>query len=399
MPCNRARAAALMQEKRLEALVTSGQANLTYLLDYPTMSSCMSEATVFAVLPADPTEGLSVVASRNSAAMLAEWAPEVRDVWLWGAYHVAFPEDVQLERLPDLPRLHAVLLRDARPAPTALDGLREALKARGLLGGRVGFDEKGLPSPAFLERVAETLAGTEVVPANHVFRRIRMIKTPEEIARMQRAAEISDAAWQAAAGVIREGATENELGEIYRQTVQRLGGRAVYVSINGGARGCLATAEHSDYRLRAGEPIRFDLNVTYRNYFGDTARTGCVGTPGDKLRRYHAATETGMRAAEAALRPGATASEIFRLCLETIRAAGMPEFRRNHVGHALGIECYDLPLLGPLDDTPLEEDMVVNLETPFYEVGFGAVHLEDTYHITATGARRLARSPRDLATG
>jgi Xaa-Pro aminopeptidase len=388
-----------MREKRLDALVTSGQANLTYLLDYPTMSSCMSEATVFAVLPADPAQGLSVVASRNSAAMVAEWAPEVRDVWLWGVYHVAFPEDVDLERLSDLPRRHAAMLRDAKPVPTALDGLREALKARGLLGGRVGFDEKGLPSPAFFDKVAETLAGTEVVPANHVLRRIRMIKTPEEIARMQRAAEISDAAWQAAAGAIREGATENELGELYRQTVRRLGGQAVYVSINGGARGCLATAEHGDYRLRAGEPIRFDLNVTYRNYFGDTARTGCVGSPGPALRRYHAATEEGMRAAEAALRPGAKASDIFRLCLETIRAAGMPEFRRNHVGHALGVECYDLPLLGPLDDTPLEERMVINLETPYYEVGFGAVHLEDTYEITATAARRLAQSRRDLATG
>jgi Xaa-Pro aminopeptidase len=74
----------------------------------------------------------------------------------------------------------------------------------------------------------------------------------------------------------------------------------------------------------------------------------------------------------------------------------MPNFKRNHVGHALGVECYDLPLIGPADDTPLEEGMVINLETPFYEVGFGAVHLEDTYVVTATGARRFARSPRDL---
>jgi Xaa-Pro aminopeptidase len=388
-----------MKATGLDALVTSGQANLTYLLDYPTMSSCMSEATVFAILPADPEQTLSVVASRNSAAMVAEWAPAVRDVWLWGVYHVAFPEAVNLERLPDLPRRHAVMLRDARSVGTALDGLRDALKSRGLLGGRVGFDEKGLPSPGYFDTVGETLAGTQLLPANHLFRRIRMIKTAEELARMQRAAEISDEAWQAAAGAIREGATENDLGEIYRQTVRRLGGQAVYVSINGGARGCLATAEHSDYRLRAGEPIRFDLNVSYRNYFGDTARTGCLGTPSEQLRRYHAATEEGMRAAEAALRPGVKASEVFRACQDAIRAAGMPQFKRNHVGHALGVECYDLPLLGPLDDTRLEEGMVLNLETPVYEVGFGAVHLEDTYHITATGARRLAQSPRDLFLG
>lgn len=396
MPCNRPRAAQIMRRHGVDALVTSSQANLTYLLDYPIMSSCMSEATVFAVLPAAPEAGLAVVASRNSAAMVAEWAPTVEDVWLWGTYHVACPSEVVLEELPELPRRHARLLRDARSVDTAFDGLREALQARGLLGGRIGFDEKGLPSPAFYERVVATLRGAEVVPADHLFRRVRMVKTAAEITRMQRAAEISDEAWQAAAGAIREGATENDLGDVYRRTVWRLGGRAVYVSINAGPNGCLATAEHGPTRLRQGEPIRFDLNVSYRNYFGDLARTGCLGTPTEKVRRYHAATAAGLAQAERALRPGIKASEIFALCVETIRASGMPHFTRNHVGHALGVECYDLPLLGPRDDTPLEEGMVVNLEAPVYEVGFGAVHLEDTYAITATGSRRFGRSGRDL---
>jgi len=396
MPCNRARAAEIMRERRLDALVTSSQANLTYVLNYPTLSSCMSEATIFAVLPADPTAGPMVVASRNSASMVAEWALNVQDVWLWGVYHVEFPEDVPMDRLPKLPRRHAAMLREAKSVGTAFEGLREGLKARGLLGGHIGFDEKGLPSPKFFDQVVATLPDTEVVMANHVFRKIRMIKTPEEIGLMERAAQINDEAWFAAAKAIRPGVTENALGDIFRQTVRRPGGIPIYVSINGGPRGCLATAEASDYALQTGDGIRFDLNVSYQNYFGDTARTACVGTPSEKLKRYHRATAEGLARAEAAMRPGVKASEIFRLCSDTIRAAGMPNFRRNHVGHALGVECYDLPLIGPMDDTPLEEGMVINLEAPFYEVGFGAVHLEDTYVVTATGSRRFARTSRDL---
>lgn len=396
MPWNRTRAAEIMRQQRLDALVTSSQANLTYVLNYPPMSSCMSEATMFAVLPSDPDAGLLLVASRNSASMVAEWAPDVQDVWLWGSYHVEFPDEVAVDRLPDLPRRQARMLRDARSVGTALDGLRDGLKARGLLGGRIGFDEKGLPSPKFYDQVVAALPGTEVVMAHHFFRKIRMIKTAEEIAFMERAAQINDEAWLAAAKAIRPGVTEYELGEIFRQTVRRLGGIPVYVSINGGPRGCLATAEAGDYALQPGDGIRFDLNVTYRNYFGDTARTACVGSPSEKLRRYHAATAEGFARAETAIRPGVKASELFHLCQDTIRAAGMPNFKRNHVGHALGVECYDLPLLGPMDDTPLEEGMVINLETPFYEVGFGAVHLEETYVVTATGSRRFGRSARDL---
>jgi Xaa-Pro aminopeptidase len=396
MPSNRTRAAEVMRRHRLDALVTSSQANLTYLLNYPSLSSCMSEATIFAILPADPAVGLAVIASRNSAAMVAEWAPEVHEVWLWGTYHVEFPDDVAVDRLPDLPRRHASLLRDARSVETAFDGLREALKDSGLENGRIGFDERGLPSPKFYDQVVVALHGAEVVTANHLFRKIRMIKTPEEIRLMERAAQINDDACLAAAKAIRPGVAEQDLGDVYRQTVRQLGGVPVYVSINGGMRGCLATAEAGDYRFQPGDGIRFDLNLTFRQYFSDIARTACVGPPSLKLTRYHAATAEGLARAEAAIRPGVKASELFRICSETARAAGMPHFKRNHVGHALGVECYDLPLISPMDDTPLEEGMVINLEAPVYEVGFGAVHLEDTYVVTATGCRRFARTSRDL---
>jgi Xaa-Pro aminopeptidase len=396
MPHNRTRAAAIMREHALDALVTSGQGNLTYLLNYPPMSSCVSEATIFAVLPADPAAGIALVTSRNMADMIVEWAPEVRDVWLWGSYHMEFPDGVAVERLPDMQRRQARMLRSAQSIATAFEGLREALKARGILGGRIGFDERGLPSPKFFDQLVAALPGTEVVMANHLFRKLRMIKTPEEVALMERAAVINDEAWLTAAKAIRPGITENDLGEIYRQAVRALEGMPIHVSVNGGTRGSLVCTETSDYALQPGDGIRFDLNLSYRHYFSDTARTCCLGGPSEKLRRYHRATAEGFARAEAAIRPGVKASELFHLCQETVRAAGMPNFKRNHVGHALGVECYDLPLIGPMDDTPLEEGMVINLETPFYELGFGAVHLEDTYLVTGTGARRFQRSSRDL---
>jgi Xaa-Pro aminopeptidase len=173
-------------------------------------------------------------------------------------------------------------------------------------------------------------------------------------------------------------------------------GVPVCVSINGGMRGCLTTAEAGDYRFQPGDGIRFDLNLTFQYYFSYIARTACVGQPSAKLKAYHTATAAGLAAAKAGIRPGVKASELFRIYSETARAAGIPHFRRNHVGHALEVGCYDLPLIGPMDDTPLEEGIVINREAPVYEVGFGAAHLEDTYLVTATGCRRFAASSRDL---
>jgi Xaa-Pro aminopeptidase len=66
------------------------------------------------------------------------------------------------------------------------------------------------------------------------------------------------------------------------------------------------------------------------------------------------------------------------------------------VGHGIGIEVYDPPLLAPTSDDVLEEGMVVNVETPYYELGFGGVQVEDTVVVTADGYRLLTQCDRGL---
>jgi Xaa-Pro aminopeptidase len=97
----------------------------------------------------------------------------------------------------------------------------------------------------------------------------------------------------------------------------------------------------------------------------------------------------GLEAAASAMRPGAKASDVFRVSVDAARKAGIPHFDRHHVGHALGVVCYDDPLIGPNDHTVLEEGMVINIETPYYEVGFGGAHVENTFLVTRSGCEPL----------
>ena len=76
-------------------------------------------------------------------------------------------------------------------------------------------------------------------------------------------------------------------------------------------------------------------------------------------------------AAIKAARPGVRACELFRIAVETTRKAGIPDYRRHHVGHCLGLEVYDDPSVTPDNQTVLEENMVLNIETPYYELGWG----------------------------
>ena len=118
------------------------------------------------------------------------------------------------------------------------------------------------------------------------------------------------------------------------------------------------------------------------------------------------AIRRGVQAACERIRPGVKVSEVFDLCLDTIRAGGLPAFERHHCGHSIGLELYEPPMVigggrtsdvfaaGP--DRALEPGMLVNIEAPLYHLGFGGMNVEDTLLVTAEGAEWLTSLDREL---
>lgn len=148
--------------------------------------------------------------------------------------------------------------------------------------------------------------------------------------------------------------------------------------------------------LQSGEAIWFDVGGVVRGYWYDIARVFCVGEPSTKLASYYAAMLAGEQRAIAAARPGMTGGELFDLTVEAVRESGVPHYQRHHVGHGIGVEVYDDVLITPHNDDIIEEGTVVNIETPYYEFGFGAVHVEDPFVVSASGNRLLTTMPRTL---
>jgi len=78
------------------------------------------------------------------------------------------------------------------------------------------------------------------------------------------------------------------------------------------------------------------------------------------------------------------------------RAAGLPHYERHHVGHGIGTELYEDVLISPGVQDVLEEGTVVNTETPYYEFGLGALHVEDPFILKAAGNELLTSLGREL---
>jgi Xaa-Pro aminopeptidase len=94
------------------------------------------------------------------------------------------------------------------------------LRERGITRGRIGFDEAStLRDPSFWDKVKSKLPDLKAIPASQIFSEIRMVKSQEEVSRIQGAVEITEKAWNAALESVGAGTTEREFADVYQRTI------------------------------------------------------------------------------------------------------------------------------------------------------------------------------------
>jgi Xaa-Pro aminopeptidase len=282
------------------------------------------------------------------------------------------------------------------PAASPADALASVLGDLGVLGRRIGLDEGNL-FPQTWTRVEQRLAGTTLVPAYQLFRQARMIKGPDEVAALEKAALVAEDGIAAVLGMLCPGVTEREAARVFEEEVVRKGAEPFFTVVTIGERAALADQYPTDRALRPGDLVRFDLGCLVGPYRSDISRTAVLGTPTEKQANYYAAILAGERAAIAAMKPGVAVSQLFETAVRVTRENGLPHYQRHHVGHGIGLEPYDPPTINATTNTVLEAGMVFCVETPYYEHGWGGVQVEDAVEITPNGARTLTRSSQDLA--
>jgi Xaa-Pro aminopeptidase len=142
--------------------------------------------------------------------------------------------------------------------------------------------------------------------------------------------------------------------------------------------------------------IRFDFGCTMDGYTSDLARTAVAGEPSPKIRDYYEALKRGTLDAIAIIKPGVIAQDIFKVAVDSTIRNGLAGYERHHCGHGIGLEIYDLPSVAPGCETPIEENMTLCIETPYYELGWGGLQIEHTVAVTRNGTRRLDKTSSDL---
>ena len=280
----------------------------------------------------------------------------------------------------------------AHPAARAADvhaSLGEALAS--MLERRGPDPSIGADAPA-----AFLLGGRSTVDAARWMLDIRARKVEREIERLERAALLTEAAIESSLELLMHDATECEVARHVAGHLAAGGASPRFVVVTAGERSALSDVLATDRPIRPGDLVRYDIGSVLDGYWADLGRTFVIGPPTELQRRRYDAILAGEQAQLDAARPGVTAHELFERAVRTVEANGLVPYRRHHCGHAIGSQVYEHPIIGPGQHDELQEGMTFCFETPFYDLGWGGMMVEDTVVVTDDGCRALNRSDRSL---
>ena len=389
------RATALMKAAGVDGIISATLENNFYLSGVwdDGQELFPLDGEFYAVATADAPEAGIVVCSIGAADLTLGGYPTLKDVVTFGTFFRDMVDGVSLnadeQRVLDITTAHQV-------GRSAVDALAEAITRLGLAGATIAVDERG-PNRNLLAALAEKLPGARFQPASTLFRAIRAVKTAEEIERVTQALRITEAGLRAAWAEFAEGVSEKAVQNAFERAVTAEGGRTGFCLVRFGkglALGQIPASE--DIKLAASDFAFFDVGIKYRGYRSDIGRLVSFGEPSDELRFLFEASKAGQQTAIDMMRPGVVAKDVFEAAVQAVRDAGIPSYKRQHVGHGIGIEYYDLPVLTPNADTVLEPGMVFEVETPYYRLGVGGSFIEDTVLLTEGDSAILTTLSRDL---
>ncbi|MEO1037821.1 MAG: M24 family metallopeptidase [Pseudomonadota bacterium] len=402
---NLPRARELMQAADVDGLIACLPFNVFYLSGYwgLLMDAAHFDAAFFAVLPAREDQPAALIMPsmelRRLVSQGGTWMPETfifssplddsDEIAIDGQPYAGWPvgDEAALTTL-EHKWLTATTAQRGRVAGNARGALVRALRCAGLERARLVADDARVAG--WLDQAG--LSHLECHDDANLFRRIRLVKTAPEIDLLRRSSEINERAARAAVAAFRDGADWNEIENVFAAALAASGGRASYLMC--GAGGPLSG------KIRRDEPMFIDALSTLQHYHGDFGRCAVLGEPDARMRQRHAALNAGFAEAHDLLRPGTRFDDLADAIVGAVRRAGLPEFVYA-TPHSVGLEHTDDPRpvggqQGMNPATVLEPGMVLNIDMPYTELGWGSVHIEDTILIKTAGFERLTSDDSDI---
>jgi len=318
---------------------------------------------------------------------------------------------------------HESPLKNIHPISGMAELVSLAAQTLGELKGlTLGVEEDVIPVSLY-KRLKSSFSESRLKDISGLIRTLRMIKSPYEISLIKDSAQIFSQVMDQLPEILKPGITEvaleTELIRIGRRWSHfgplrvRAFNQEVYyghvisgpraaepsylMSPTGGLGSCPAFGQGSSfYPIEPHTPIIIDLCFGIQGYLSDQTRTASIGHLPPRLEKgYEALLEIKAKIVEM-LRPGTISSTIYEKALELAKESRLSQnfmgygvTKANFVGHGIGLEIDEWPVIGKGFSTPLAPGMVIALEPKLTFPGVGVIGLEDNYLITEDSPEKL----------
>ncbi|CCX37510.1 metallopeptidase family M24 [Clostridium sp. CAG:1013] len=225
----------------------------------------------------------------------------------------------------------------------------------------------------------------------------RMIKSPEEVKKIEESQAITDAAFQHILPYIKEGVTERELALEIEFFMRKQGAEnvAFELIVAAGKNGSQCHAVPSDNTVHKGDFITMDTGALLDGYNSDMTRTVALGQVSEEQKAVYDTVLKAHMAVIEQVKPGMLGRDVDKIARDIIEK-DYPGTFGHSLGHGVGFEVHEWPRFSKLDTNPCAEGMVVTDEPGIYIPAKYGVRIEDMLLITADGCRSLTKSPKEL---
>lgn len=296
---------------------------------------------------------------------------------------------------------------------------------------RLALEQDTLPYNAVLRLCRALGVSTDdIANADALLRHARAVKTPGEIQMIASSGSCHEHVYRMIPRLYRDNMTDIEL-QVEIERVSRLEGCLGQFRINGNDMelymGNVLAGDNADAPspydfamggagadpslpvgangtiIRTGMTVMVDVNGNYTGYMTDMTRTFVLGDIPEEARRAHRLSIDICDTLAQMGRVGTAASAMYEKALEMAREAGLEHYFMGHrqhagfVGHGVGIEINELPVIAPRSRDILEAGNVIAIEPKFVIPGVGAVGIENTYVVREDAPMRcLTNAPTQL---
>ncbi len=264
---------------------------------------------------------------------------------------------------------------------------------QGLNTATIGIEETVL-SARYYKELVSLIPKARFVACDRELARMRMIKDDAAIKVMKEAAIKTDTAIAASFSAAKPGMSERDIAQLLRSSIYGSGASEVsHLLLSAGENTQNIHHLPADNTLQPGDLLRVDAGGKFGNYYSDLARTVVIGKPSvDQLNNYRLVWDSVQTIIDA-VRPGIQAKDLYSIYEARFRQRGQFLPRLNpHVGHGLGIELHEQPLLEPQNTEILQPGMVLAIEIAHPDKKRHLCHSEDLVFVTEKGHDILSRS-------